>query len=161
MTKTSITIDLDPDRLSACTDAHLAMLWHLVQANPADGFEHSQPGDLAAKVGWEIIRRWLKHVPPELYHHQQAHYTGHQLRKFAIYKPGGPAGDPAFHDGRWEARMIPGTAQMREALAAKLADLGAWAGTLTREQIAQELARIVIPPQASENQDPSGTVSQP
>lgn len=51
MSKTSITIDFDPDGLSTCTDTRLAMLWHLVQHNPADGFEHSRPGDLAARVG--------------------------------------------------------------------------------------------------------------
>ena len=48
---TSITIEFDPDALTTYTDQHLAMLWHLVQANPANGFDHSQPGDLAVKVG--------------------------------------------------------------------------------------------------------------
>jgi hypothetical protein len=44
--------------------------------------------------------------------------------------------------------MIPGTVQLRDALAAKLADLKVFAsGNLTREQIAQELARIVLPQQ--------------
>jgi hypothetical protein len=146
MTTASITIEFDPDWLSSYTDEYLAMLWHLTQHNPADGFEHSQPGDLAAKVGWEIISRWLAHVPPEMYHHQQRHYYWKQLSKFATYTPGGPAGDPAFHDGHYAPRMVPDTAQLRDALAAKLADLGAWAANLTREQIAQELASIVIPP---------------
>jgi hypothetical protein len=169
MTATSITIDFDPDQLGTCTNQYLAMLWHLAQHNPADGFENRGPGDLAMRVGWEIIRRWLKHVPPEMYHHQQAHYSQWQLGKFAIYRPGGPAWDheakdwnPAFHDGHYQARMIPDTAQLRDALAAKLADMGAWAGNLSREQIAQELARIVLPaqaepaPDADEGQDPAG-----
>jgi hypothetical protein len=149
VTTASITIEFDPDRLASYTDPYLAMLWHLAQHNPADGFERSQPGDLAMRIGWEIIRRWLKHVPPEMYHHQQSHYTGHQLRKFAIYTPGGPAGDPAFHDGHWEARMISRTAQLRDALAAKLADLGVYAmGGRTHQQVAQELACIVLLGQA-------------
>jgi hypothetical protein len=158
VSKTSITIEFDPDRLSTCTDQRLALLWHVAQANPADGFEHSQPGDLAMRVGWEIIRRWLKQVPPEMYHHQQSHYARHQLGKFAIYRPGGPAWDheagdwnPAFHDGHYEPRMIPDTRELRDALAAKLADLGAFAGNLSREQIAQGLARIVL-----SQQDPGG-----
>lgn len=144
MSKTAITIEFDPGRLPTYTDQHLAMLWHLVQANPADGFTRHEPGDLAMRVGWEIIRRWLKGVPPELYRHQQAHHAQYQLGKFAIYRPG----EPDFHDGRYEARMIPSTVRLRDALAAKLADLKVFAsGDLSREQIAQELARIVLPPQ--------------
>src|SRR5437016_4476358 len=151
MAKTSITIDFDPDRLSTYTDQYLAMLWHLCQHNPADGFEHSQPGDLAAQIGWEIIRRWLKHVPPELYHHQQRHYYSHQLGKFAIYNPGGPAWDhqakdwnPAFHNGHYEPRLIPDTKELREALAAKLAELGVYGlGIQSHRQLAQELTDIV------------------
>jgi hypothetical protein len=146
VTTASITIDFDPTQLPSYTDQYLAMLWHLVQHNPADGFEHSQPGELAAKIGWEIIDRWLRTVRPEIYHHQQRHYYGNQLRKFAIYTPGEPAGDPAFHDGHWEPRMIPDTTQLRDALAAKLADLKIYAmGGRTHQQVAQELARIVLP----------------
>jgi hypothetical protein len=154
VTKTSITIEFDSDQLPGYTDTRLALLWHLVQANPADGFEHSQPGDLAAKVGWEIIRRWLRAAPIEMYRHQPGHYYWKQLSKFAIYRPG--AED--FHTGRWEARAVPDDKELRDALAAKLTDLGAWAGNLSREQIAQELARIVLPElagrdRAGEHQD--------
>jgi hypothetical protein len=150
MTTASITIEFDPAQLASYTDQYLAMLWHLTQHNPADGFEHSQPGDLAMRVGWEIIRRWLKHVPPEMYRHQQSHYSSYQLGRFAIYRPG----NPAFLEGHYQARMIPDTAQLRDALAAKLADLGAWAANLSREQLAQELARIVLPPPpGGEDQD--------
>lgn len=155
MSKTEITIEFDPDRLSSYTDERLALLWHLAQANPANGFENSRPGDLAMRVGWEIIRRWLAKVPPEMYNHQQSHYYRHQLGKFAVYRPG----TPDFHDGHYEARMIPDAGELRDALAAKLADLGAWAGNLTREQIAQELARIVIPSQSTggdQDQDNAG-----
>ena len=146
MTTVSISIDFDPDKLGSYTDTHLAMLWHLVQANPANGFEHSQPGDLAAKVGWEIIRRWLKSVQPELYHHQQRHCSQHQLSKFAIYQPG----SPDFHSGHWEPRAIPDTQEMWELLEAKLKELGAWAGSKSRREIAQELTRAVLPKRADD-----------
>jgi hypothetical protein len=160
MSKTSITIDFDPDRLSTYTDTHLAMLWHLVQHNPADGFEHSQPGDLAAKVGWEIIRRWLKAAPVEMYHHQQSHYSQHQLGKFAIYQPGGRAWDheakdwnPAFYDGTWAPRMLPRAPELQAALADRLGELGAFAGTRSRQEIAQELTSILMPQQAGDDKD--------
>lgn len=149
MSKTAITIEFDPDCLGGYTDVQLAMLWHLVQHNPADGFGDSRPGQLAMQVGWEIIRRWLAKVPPEMYHHQQAHYTQHQLGRFAIYRPG----EPDFHAGHYEPRMVPGTVQLRDALAAKLADLKAFAGSLSREQIAQELTRIILPQDAGDGQD--------
>src|SRR6266702_3647636 len=110
MTTVSISIDCGPDKLGSYTGTHLAMLWHLVQANPADGFEHSQPGDLAAKAGWEIIRRWLQGVQPEMYHHQQHHNYWHQLSQLAACRPG----DGDFHDGHWEPRAIPDTKEMRE-----------------------------------------------
>jgi hypothetical protein len=149
VSKTSITIDFDPDQLTGYTDARLAMLWHLVQANPADGFEHSQPGDLAARVGWEIIRRWLKGAPIEMYRHQQSHYAHHQLGRFASYKPG----SPDFHSGQWEARAIPDTPEMWELLEAKLAEMGAFAGTMDRRQMAQELTRAVLPQRPSDDRE--------
>ncbi len=161
--KTSITIEFDPGQLPAYTDKYLAMLWHLAQANPADGFRNSQPGDLAMRIGWEIISRWLRTVPPEMYHHQQSHYAQYQLGRFAIYRPGGPAWDheakdwnPEFYNGHYEPRMMPDVRELRDALAEKLAELGAFAGNLSREQIAQELTRIVLPQQAGDSQDQDG-----
>lgn len=90
----SITIEFDENGLAGYTDEHLAALWHLAQANPADGFESKEPGELVANIGWEIIRRWLKATPPAMYHHQQNHYTWHQLAKFARLK-----------DGEWVPRV--------------------------------------------------------
>jgi hypothetical protein len=104
------------------------------------------------KVGWEIIRRWLKDVQPEMYHHQQQHYYWHQLSKLAAYRPG----DQNFHDGHWEPRAIPDTPQMWELLEAKLEELGAWAGQKSRREIAQELARAVLPQRDTEDQDDEG-----
>lgn len=36
-----------------------------------------------AKIGYEIIRRWLRGQEPSLYHHQERHYYWHQLSKHA------------------------------------------------------------------------------
>ena len=100
----AITIEIDPDRLASVSDATLATYWHLAQANPADGFESKQPGELAERVGWEIIRRWLGGVEPELYHHQGRHYHWKQLTKFARYQSAGPAGSPEGEQGHWVAK---------------------------------------------------------
>lgn len=105
MSKVAITIEFDPDHLGRYTDQRLATLWHVAQANPADGFEDQTAGDIAQKIGWEIIRRWLRSVPPEMYHHQQRHYFWKQLTKFATYQPGGPASSPEFYQGAWVAKQ--------------------------------------------------------
>jgi hypothetical protein len=83
MSTTQILIEIDPARLSGYSDSHLATLWHVAQANPADGFEDQEPGELAERIGREIIRRWLGAAAPELYHHQGGHYHWRQLTKFA------------------------------------------------------------------------------
>lgn len=101
MSKVAITIEFDTDELRSYTDERLAALWHVAQANPADGFRDRAAGEVAMKVGWEIIRRWLRSVPPEMYHHQQHHHYWHQLRQLATYVPGGPSGTPEFHQGTW------------------------------------------------------------
>ena len=76
-----ITIVIDEAGLSRVTDENLAVWWHVAQANPADGFAASEPGDLAEKIGREIIRRWLAGVRPELWHHQGRHYYWHELAR--------------------------------------------------------------------------------
>lgn len=104
MSEQAITIEFDLNNLPRYTDQRLALLWHVAQANPANGFEDQTAGDIAQKIGWEIIRRWLRSVPPEMYHHQQRHYFWHQLIKFAKYEPGGPADSPDFYKGTWVAK---------------------------------------------------------
>ena len=74
--KTSITIEIDTDRLGSITDTYLAQLWHVGQANPAPGSD-PDAGHLAETIGREIIRRWLTSpgAGPELYAHQgKDHY---------------------------------------------------------------------------------------
>ena len=163
MPKPPITIECDPDDLRQWTDERLAMLWHLTQANPADGFRDSRPGELAMKVGWEIIRRWLAKAPVAMYHHQQSHYHHWQLGRFALYRPG----KEEFHAGHYEPRMIPDTTQLRDALAAKLEEMGVWArldrygNQQSHRQIAQELARIVLPGPDQAGQDQAGQPGDP
>jgi hypothetical protein len=102
---TEITISIDKNRLRSYTDSSLAVAWHVAQANPAP-IGDADAGELAEVVGWEIIRRWLSTVEPELWHHQGRHYFSIELRKFARYVP--PAGCSAlsdeFHHGHWVAR---------------------------------------------------------
>jgi hypothetical protein len=104
MTMHAITIEFDDGELTRCTDERLAMLWHVAQANPADGFENKAPGEIAERIGREIIRRWLRHAPIEMYHHQGRHYSWKQLTKFAQYEPGGRAGTPEWEAGQWVPR---------------------------------------------------------
>lgn len=72
MAATSITFQIDADKLPHFTDAYLAQLWHIGQANPAP-FGDAQACDFAEQVGREIVRRWLATTPPELWHHQGRH----------------------------------------------------------------------------------------
>jgi hypothetical protein len=82
MAATEITITID-ENLPRITDRRLMLLWHLAQANPADSCTSKEPGELVTHIGWEIIRRWLRGVEPELYHHQQDHHTWWNLIRFA------------------------------------------------------------------------------
>lgn len=79
MTTTSITFQIEADKLPHYTDAYLAQLWHIAQANPAP-FGDAQACDLAEQVGREIVRRWLATTPPELWHHQGRHANQHTPR---------------------------------------------------------------------------------
>lgn len=98
----AITIEIDPASLRGYTDQRLALCWHAAQANPAAHGDRAA-GDLVARIGWEIVRRWLGSVPPEFHHHQPGSYYWDQLRRFAKYEPG----SPDFHDGQWVAREAP------------------------------------------------------
>ena len=84
-----ITITIDEALLCRVTDEHLAVWWHVTQANPADGFADTDPGDLAEKAGREIIRRWLAGVPPELWHHQGRHHSWHELTRLGTWNQHG------------------------------------------------------------------------
>jgi hypothetical protein len=110
MTAHAITIEIDDAKLASYTDEFLAVCWHVAQANPAV-FGDRMAGELTELIGREIIRRWLRKVPPELWHHQGRDNAQKWLSEFATYqpgegyKPGGGFGDDenirAFHSGRW------------------------------------------------------------
>ena len=113
MTSHAITIEINDAKLASYTDGYLAVCWHAAQHNPAPYGDYFA-GQLTEHIGREIIRRWLKEVPPELWHHQGSHHPHKWLTEFATYepgdgyKPGGGFGDDentrAFHSGRWVPR---------------------------------------------------------
>lgn len=78
--KALITITFDSAELNIYTDQHLASLWHVAQVNPADGFSSPEPGELAEKIGREIIRRFLAITQPPLWKHQGRHFHIQQRR---------------------------------------------------------------------------------
>lgn len=84
--KHEITVTIDLIMLTKITDETLAFWWHLAQHNPANGFKDPRPGEIAMKIGWEIIRRWLAKAPVEMYHHQQSHYTWNIARDLGTWK---------------------------------------------------------------------------
>jgi hypothetical protein len=88
MGKTAITVEIDDARLASYTDSHLATLWHVAQANPAPhGDRHA--GELAERIGREIIRRWLGASQPELWHHQGHDYYWSELCKLGTWNADG------------------------------------------------------------------------
>ena len=70
--KTTITFEIDTDRLAGYTDEHLAELWYIAQANPKP-IEDRDASDLAEHIGREIIRRWIRETPLPLWNHQGRH----------------------------------------------------------------------------------------
>lgn len=92
-TKVTIAIDFDLAELSRVTDARLAMLWHVAQANPAPHGDE-QAGVAVTKIGQEIVRRWLAATPPDMYHHQPRDYYWHNLIRFASHRDGDWRPDP-------------------------------------------------------------------
>lgn len=102
MSDTTIGITFDLNRLPSYSDGFLATLWHVAQANPAPHGDY-RAGEIASKVGFEIIRRWLNSAPVEMYHHQQRDNYWSALRRLATYEPpagAGVTGDD-WHNGRW------------------------------------------------------------
>lgn len=83
---TKITFEIDPNQISTYNDQHLADLWHIAQANPAP-MENQDAGDLVEHIGREIISRWLKSTPPNLWNHQGRHYYWNILQKHGKWLP--------------------------------------------------------------------------
>lgn len=101
MTTTTVSIEIDPERLGGYSDQHLALLWRVAQANPAP-YGDQTAAELVKGLGWEIIRRWLKGAPEEMYHHQADAPAAAVRGRVARYRPGGADDrDGTFHDGVW------------------------------------------------------------
>lgn len=108
MTKHVLQVEVDDGDLRGYSPSRLMLAWHLAQANPAPHGDRDA-GQLAERVGREIIRRWLRAVEPELWTHQGDDYFHKWLTKFAEYVPGGDLGppqapNPAWHNGTWVLR---------------------------------------------------------
>lgn len=82
--KYTLSIAIDTDSLSSYTDTHLATLWHVAQANPAPHGDR-EAGELAEKIGREIIIRFLTQTAPELYVHQGHDYYLQQLANNCVF----------------------------------------------------------------------------
>lgn len=111
----SITVTFNLDHLNGYTDEHVATLWYVAQANPAP---HGDPlaGDIAEKLGYEIIRRWLSKAEPEMYKHKAQDHYWEQLRRIARYvpPPGVDVYDPDWHRGTWVVKDEPGIPEDQE-----------------------------------------------
>jgi hypothetical protein len=88
--KRSITIEIDDDgsSLQSVNDQYLSQCWHIAQANPAPHGDRDA-GELAEKIGREIIRRWLERTPAELYRHQGSDYFWSTLVKHGRWNDSG------------------------------------------------------------------------
>lgn len=56
------------------------------ERNPAELGDY-EAGKAAARIGAEIVRRWLKTVEPELYRHQGDHHYWNILQKNGSWMP--------------------------------------------------------------------------
>lgn len=85
----TITLTVNTDHLSSITDHHLHALWHAAQASPAPMHDRDA-GELVQAITFEIVRRWLKDAPVELYRHQPTNHYWHTLVQHGKWNgPGG------------------------------------------------------------------------
>ncbi len=70
--KVKVTFHIDTAQLASFTDQYIAVLWYVTQGNPAP-IDDRDAGQIAERVGREIIRRWIRQVGPPLWEHQGAH----------------------------------------------------------------------------------------
>ena len=78
MRKVCVAVEFDLDLLESYTDSDLAALHHVCQANPAE-YGDDEVCRAAEAVKFEIVRRWLKSAPVELYNHQGRHARDEQI----------------------------------------------------------------------------------
>ena len=70
--KAAVTVVIDTNDLRNLEDGALAAYWHVSQINPAP-FGDLDACKLADDLRAEILRRWLKAAPVEIYSHQGHH----------------------------------------------------------------------------------------
>lgn len=137
-----VPVEIDPVRIGTYNDQYLAFLWHVAQWNPAPHGDKTA-GDVAEKIGREIIRRWLRGVEPQLWHHQGRDYYWSCLTQLATYRPGGdgsPSNEPDWDNGRWVPKLTADgvdperLAEARQQLAQEAGYLPPWASMSDRER---------------------------
>lgn len=79
-----VTVTFDWNDLPRCTDQYLMLAWHMSQANPAP-YGDKDAGQFTEHVAREIVRRWLRTVEPELWHHQGSHHDNQNLTRLAKF----------------------------------------------------------------------------
>ena len=62
MTTHEVACRIDDNEVEHWDNEIHALMWHVAQANTADGFRDSGPGELVERIGREIIRRWLRDI---------------------------------------------------------------------------------------------------
>ena len=82
----TFTVDISYG-LDSYSDAYIAQLWHIAQANPAP-IGDKDACELVKKIGTEIIRRWLSNTPAELYHHQPENHFWKTLQQNGLWLDG-------------------------------------------------------------------------
>lgn len=75
MEKHTVAVEIDIDGLKNINDEWLKLYWSVAQANPAKSND-PKAGYLATRINDEIVRRWLKNTPEEMYNHstEQVYY---------------------------------------------------------------------------------------
>lgn len=82
-----ITIKLEWAELSRYDDSRLAMLWQVAQANPAPHGD-KVAGEIAERIGREIIRRFVAKAGAVLWTHQGRDHYWSELARLAVFKDG-------------------------------------------------------------------------
>ena len=80
MTTHEVACRIDDNEVEHWDNEIHALMWHVDQANTADGFRDSGPGELVERIGREIIRRWLRDIPSSSTTTKAATTTGNLLQ---------------------------------------------------------------------------------
>lgn len=120
--KVAVTVEFDLEQLRSYEDGYLALLWHVCQANPAPVGDRAACGAVEA-LKLEIVRRWLKVAPVDLYNHQWRH-----------------AADQTLQEARWEQRWQQAMTLVNGASDMSLTDMALLGWALVRADVNLEPA---------------------